>query len=110
MLAPTALEVEEAKRIKQEEMIHEYNLWDDLAKSNEILVKLADSAKVVDALKDLKYKVISGVYCCHGVQVKENLFYYTLNSHLYGMPLILLAGSTDCMRNYQIWPLPAFDP
>ncbi|KAF8395755.1 hypothetical protein HHK36_019706 [Tetracentron sinense] len=55
-LAPTALELEEARRIKQEEMIREYNLWDDLAKSNEILVGLADSTKVIDALKDLRYK------------------------------------------------------
>ncbi|XVE61076.1 hypothetical protein DITRI_Ditri06bG0010800 [Diplodiscus trichospermus] len=56
MLAPTALELEEARRIKQEEMIRDYDLWDDPAKSNEILVKLADSVKLVDALKDLKYK------------------------------------------------------
>ncbi|XP_031258766.1 peptide chain release factor PrfB3, chloroplastic [Pistacia vera] len=56
MLAPTALELEEARKIEQEEMIRGYNLWDDPTKSNEILVKLADSARVVDALKDLKYK------------------------------------------------------
>ncbi|GAB4842731.1 hypothetical protein Ancab_012706 [Ancistrocladus abbreviatus] len=51
-----ALELEEARRISIEEQIREYNLWDDPAKSNEILVKLAGSAKVVDALKDLTYK------------------------------------------------------
>ncbi|GKV41645.1 hypothetical protein SLEP1_g49148 [Rubroshorea leprosula] len=56
MLAPPALELEEARRIKQEEMVRAYNLWDDPVKSNEILFKLAGSAKVVDALKDLKYK------------------------------------------------------
>ncbi|KAK3039642.1 hypothetical protein RJ639_027233 [Escallonia herrerae] len=56
MLAPTALELEEERHIKQEKVIREYDLWDDLAKSNEVLVKLADSAKAVDALKDLKYK------------------------------------------------------
>ncbi|XP_061966526.1 peptide chain release factor PrfB3, chloroplastic isoform X3 [Populus nigra] len=56
MLAPTALEHEEARRIKQEEMIHECNLWEDPAKSNEILIKLGGSAKAIDALKDLKYK------------------------------------------------------
>lgn len=61
MLAPTALEHEEANRIKQEEMIREYDLWDDPAKSDEILVKLADSSKVVDALKDVKYKVIGSM-------------------------------------------------
>lgn len=61
-LAPTALELEEARKIEQEEMIRGYNLWDDPTKSNEILVKLADSAKVVDALKDLKYKVICCIY------------------------------------------------
>ncbi|XP_059463005.1 peptide chain release factor PrfB3, chloroplastic isoform X2 [Corylus avellana] len=57
MLAPSALELEEARRIKQEEMIHESNLWDDPAKSDKILVKFADIAKVVDALKDLTYKI-----------------------------------------------------
>ncbi|KAK8651437.1 hypothetical protein V6N13_141038 [Hibiscus sabdariffa] len=56
MLAPTALELEEARKIKQEEMVRDHDLWNDPAKSNEILVKLADSVKVVDALKDLKYK------------------------------------------------------
>lgn len=58
MLAPAALELEEARRIRQEEMIRKYNLWDDVIKSNEILVKLADSSKVVDTLKDLTYKVM----------------------------------------------------
>ncbi|KAI3772665.1 hypothetical protein L6452_03856 [Arctium lappa] len=57
MLGLTALEFEEAQRIKQEEMVREYDLWDDLAKSSDILIKLADSAKVVDALKDMTYKV-----------------------------------------------------
>ncbi|KAK8531720.1 hypothetical protein V6N13_131079 [Hibiscus sabdariffa] len=56
MLAPTALELEEARRIKQEEMVRDHDLWNDPAKSNEILVKLAESVKMVDALKDLKYK------------------------------------------------------
>lgn len=58
MLGPTALELEESRRIEHEELIRECNLWDDPAKSNEILMKLADSAKVVDALKDLAYKVM----------------------------------------------------
>lgn len=55
-LAPTALELEEARRIEREEVIRGCDLWDDPAKSSEVLVKLADSAKVVDSLKDLKYK------------------------------------------------------
>ncbi|GMH20182.1 hypothetical protein Nepgr_022023 [Nepenthes gracilis] len=55
-LAPTALELEETKRIRGEKLMREYNLWDDPAKSNEILVDLAVTVKVVDALKDLKYK------------------------------------------------------
>jgi len=38
--------------------MREYNLWDDPVKSNEMLAKVADSAKVVDGLKDLAYKVI----------------------------------------------------
>ncbi|KAK9075881.1 hypothetical protein SSX86_004210 [Deinandra increscens subsp. villosa] len=57
MLGRSALEFEEARQIKQEEMVREYDLWDDLAKSSDILIKLADSAKVVDGLKDLTYKV-----------------------------------------------------
>ncbi|GER25818.1 peptide chain release factor [Striga asiatica] len=56
MLAPTALEFEVSKHINQEEVIRDYNLWDDLSKSNEILNELAESAKVVDTLKDLTYK------------------------------------------------------
>ncbi|KAK6149102.1 hypothetical protein DH2020_016627 [Rehmannia glutinosa] len=56
MLAPTALELEEAKHVNQEEVIRDYDLWDDLSRSNEILLKLAESAKVVDNLRDLKYK------------------------------------------------------
>ncbi|PHT52977.1 hypothetical protein CQW23_07439 [Capsicum baccatum] len=56
MLAPMALEFEEARRLKQEEIIREYDLWDDLAKSNEDLVQLAESAKAIDARKDLRYK------------------------------------------------------
>lgn len=59
MLAPTALEFEEAKHVDREEVIRDSDLWDDLAKSNEILAKLADSAKVVDTLRDLTYKVLT---------------------------------------------------
>lgn len=55
ILAPMALELEEARRINQEEVVRECNLWDDLSKSNEILDNLAESAKLVDALKDLIY-------------------------------------------------------
>ncbi|XP_043696787.1 peptide chain release factor PrfB3, chloroplastic-like [Telopea speciosissima] len=56
VLASKALESEEAKQIKQEQMIREYNLWDDLTKSSKILFELADSTKVVDALRDVRYK------------------------------------------------------
>ncbi|KAJ9184909.1 hypothetical protein P3X46_004594 [Hevea brasiliensis] len=57
MSAPTALELEEVRRIKQEEIMRDCNLWDDPVKSNEILGRFADSAKAIDSLKDLKYKV-----------------------------------------------------
>lgn len=60
ILTPIAIELEEARRIKQKELIRECNLWDDLAQANEVLVKFAESDKAVDALKDLRYKVI-----CH---------------------------------------------
>ncbi|XP_072982871.1 peptide chain release factor PrfB3, chloroplastic [Typha latifolia] len=56
MVAPTALGLEEARRIRQEEMLREYNLWDDFARSYESLADLADAMKVVDDLKDLRYK------------------------------------------------------
>ncbi|KAK9125132.1 hypothetical protein Scep_013978 [Stephania cephalantha] len=56
ILATTTLELEEARRIKQEELLREHNMWDDVVKSNEILIKFADTTKVVNALKDLRYK------------------------------------------------------
>ncbi|KAK7267291.1 hypothetical protein RIF29_19960 [Crotalaria pallida] len=57
LFASAALEMEEARRTKHEEMARDFDLWDDPAKSNDILVKLANSAKLVDSLKDLRYKV-----------------------------------------------------
>ncbi|KAK9128878.1 hypothetical protein Syun_017675 [Stephania yunnanensis] len=56
ILTTTTLELEEARRIKQEELLREHNMWDDVVKSNEILIKFADTTKVVNALKDLRYK------------------------------------------------------
>lgn len=58
MIAPTALECEEARRIKQEQVLRDYDLWDDLARSNESLADLADAIKVVNDLKDLRHKVL----------------------------------------------------
>ncbi|XP_028189507.1 peptide chain release factor PrfB3, chloroplastic-like [Glycine soja] len=40
-----------------EEMVWDFDMWNDPAKSNDIIVKLENSAKVVDSLRDLKYKV-----------------------------------------------------
>lgn len=60
MFTSTALEMEEASRTKHEEMVRDFDLWDNPSKSNDILVKLANSAKVIDSLKDLRYKVM----CC----------------------------------------------
>ncbi|KAI6673761.1 hypothetical protein NL676_001667 [Syzygium grande] len=56
MMAPTALQIEEARWIKQDGLIRDYDLWDDPAKSNDALVKLADIARAVDSLRDLTYK------------------------------------------------------
>ncbi|XP_038690100.1 peptide chain release factor PrfB3, chloroplastic [Tripterygium wilfordii] len=56
MLGPTALELEETRRIAQEQIMRDFNLWDDPDKSNEILAELADRVRVIDALKDVKYK------------------------------------------------------
>ncbi|KAK3427646.1 hypothetical protein EUGRSUZ_F03826 [Eucalyptus grandis] len=55
-MAPTALQIEEAKWIKLDGLIRDYDLWDDPAKSYDVLVKLADMARAVDALRDLTYK------------------------------------------------------
>ncbi|KAG1371160.1 putative peptide chain release factor PrfB3, chloroplastic [Cocos nucifera] len=57
MVAPTALECEEARRIKQEQVLRDYDLWDDPARSNESLADLADAIKVVNDLKDLQCKI-----------------------------------------------------
>ncbi|TVU19140.1 hypothetical protein EJB05_35275, partial [Eragrostis curvula] len=54
--ASSALELEEARRIKQEEVLRQRNLWDNPAKSHETLSDLADAIRVVDHLKDLCYK------------------------------------------------------
>ncbi|CAI9099746.1 OLC1v1036611C2 [Oldenlandia corymbosa var. corymbosa] len=56
ILAPSALEQEEVRRIKQQKVIRERNLWDDLPEADEVLVKLAESDELVDSLKDLKFK------------------------------------------------------
>ena len=58
----SALEMEEAQRIKQEEVLQKRNLWDNPAKSHETLSALADAIRVVDHLKDLRFKVISMQY------------------------------------------------
>jgi anion-transporting ArsA/GET3 family ATPase len=55
--ASSALELEEARRIKQEEVLRNRNLWDNPAKSHETLSALADAIRVVDHLKDLRFKV-----------------------------------------------------
>jgi hypothetical protein len=55
--ATGALELEEAMKIKQEEVLRGRNLWDNPAKSHEILSAIADAIRVVDHLKDLQYKV-----------------------------------------------------
>ncbi|KAJ1262636.1 hypothetical protein BS78_09G124000 [Paspalum vaginatum] len=54
--ASSALELEEARRIKQEEVLRKHNLWDNPAKSHETLSALADAIRVVDHLKDLRFK------------------------------------------------------
>jgi phosphoenolpyruvate carboxylase len=56
-VAPAALELEEKRKIEQEETLHRSNLWDDLNHSAESLSALADSANAVERLKDLQYKV-----------------------------------------------------
>uniref|UniRef100_A0A803MJE9 Peptide chain release factor domain-containing protein n=2 Tax=Chenopodium quinoa TaxID=63459 RepID=A0A803MJE9_CHEQI len=57
MLAPTVLQLEEEMSVWRDEKMRDYNYWDDPVKSNEMLAKLADRAKVVDTLKDLAYKI-----------------------------------------------------
>lgn len=73
MFASTALEMEEAMWTKQEEIVRDFDLWDDPAKSNDILVKLANSAKAVASLKDVRYKV---VFCSHQYLNFDNITYF----------------------------------
>ncbi|KAM3410125.1 hypothetical protein ACQJBY_002386 [Aegilops geniculata] len=54
--ASNALEREEARRIKHEEVLQSRNLWDNPAKSHETLSALSDAIRAVDHLKDLLYK------------------------------------------------------
>ncbi|XP_009401049.2 peptide chain release factor PrfB3, chloroplastic isoform X1 [Musa acuminata AAA Group] len=56
MIAPNALEIEEARRIKQEEVLRGHSLWDDLAKSDQHFTALADAIRLINDLKDLRYK------------------------------------------------------
>ncbi|XP_039129394.1 LOW QUALITY PROTEIN: peptide chain release factor PrfB3, chloroplastic [Dioscorea cayenensis subsp. rotundata] len=56
MIAPLALEFEEARRIKQEAVLQDCNLWDDIEKSTESLSALGDAIKMVNDLKDLQHK------------------------------------------------------
>lgn len=56
--APEALKFEQERKIKQEEMLYQSNLWDDLNISDNSLSALADTAKVVESLRDLQYKVL----------------------------------------------------
>lgn len=58
MMAPNALEIEEARRIKQEEVLRGHSLWDDLAKSDQHFTALADAIRLINDLKDLRYKVL----------------------------------------------------
>ncbi|KAJ3676210.1 hypothetical protein LUZ60_003622 [Juncus effusus] len=55
-ITPAALEFEEERKIKQEEIMKRSNLWDDLSGSDASLTDLADTSKVVDILKDLQYQ------------------------------------------------------
>ncbi|OMO68246.1 Peptide chain release factor class I/class II [Corchorus capsularis] len=98
MLAPT-LELEEARRIQQEEMIRDYNLWDDPAKSNEILVNLADSAKVVDALKDLKYKAEEAKLIAQLAEL--DAVNYSLFEQAYNASLVV----SDMLDKYEVYKL-----
>ena len=59
--ASSALELEEARRIEREEVLRKLNLWDNPAKSHETLSALADAIRVVDHLKDLRFKVLSNM-------------------------------------------------
>ncbi|XP_010525504.1 PREDICTED: peptide chain release factor PrfB3, chloroplastic [Tarenaya hassleriana] len=125
MLAPTALELEEERWVKQEEMMRDYDLWDDPAKSNEILLKLADSERAVDALKDLKYKAEEAKLITQlaemdaidyglfeqaydsSLDVGTSLHHYEMSKLLRdrydseGACMIIKAGSEDA--NSQIW-------
>ncbi|MBA0727129.1 hypothetical protein Golax_000146 [Gossypium laxum] len=97
MLAPTALELEEARRIKQEEMVRDYDLWNDPVKSSEILVKLADSVKVVDALKDLKYKAEEAKLIAQLAEM--DAVNYSLFEQAYDASLAI----SDLLDKYEVW-------
>ncbi|KAL2897083.1 Peptide chain release factor PrfB3 chloroplastic [Bienertia sinuspersici] len=43
--------------IWREEKMHDYNLWGDPVKSDDMLAKLAKFSQIVDTLKGLAYKI-----------------------------------------------------
>ncbi|XVF41331.1 hypothetical protein PTKIN_Ptkin01aG0271900 [Pterospermum kingtungense] len=95
MLAPN-LELEEAERIRQEEMIRDCDLWDDPAKSNEVLVKLADTVKLVNALKDLKYKAEEAKLITQLAEI--DAVNYSLFEQAYDASLVI----SDLLDKYEV--------
>ncbi|PKA66993.1 hypothetical protein AXF42_Ash004484 [Apostasia shenzhenica] len=55
-ITPVAMELEEERKMKQEEVLRKYNLWDDINASNESLTALADAIKVINGLKEVQHK------------------------------------------------------
>ncbi|MED6170493.1 hypothetical protein PIB30_031481 [Stylosanthes scabra] len=96
MFTSTALEIEEAKRTKHEEILRAFDMWDDPAKSNEILVKLANSIKVVDSLKDLRYMVEEAKLIKHLAEV--NAIDYGLYKQAYDASL----GASKILDQYEM--------
>ncbi|XP_015949692.1 peptide chain release factor PrfB3, chloroplastic isoform X1 [Arachis duranensis] len=96
MFTSTALEIEEAKRTKHEEILRAFDMWDDPAKSNEILVNLANSIKVVDSLKDLRYMVEEAKLIKHLAEV--NAIDYGLYKQAYDASL----GANKILDQYEM--------
>jgi len=81
--ASSALELEEARRIEREEVLQKRNWWDNPAKSHGTLSALADAIRVVDHLKDLRFKV-------QQYEFNKQFFVFRISRNKYALHSVML--------------------
>ncbi|KAF8765807.1 hypothetical protein HU200_008319 [Digitaria exilis] len=97
--ASSALELEEARRIEQEEVLRKRNLWDNPAKSHETLSALADAIKVVDHLKDLRFQAEEAKLISQLSEMN------VINGELFKQAYKSSVDASDYLDRYQMYKL-----